>query len=1115
MLKKIFSTLIVLVFLTLLAGGGTLYWLVVLNPGSEIEPENIQKILGKESPVFFRDGQTRLGVFFDQAHRQYVSIEDIPKNFINALVASEDNRFFSHFGFDIFGIIRAAVKNYQAGKVIQGGSTLTQQTAKNLFKRSGRSYKAKLKELLYALRLEYRYPKEKIFEFYANQFYVSGNGHGLGVAARYYFDKPVDQLTLLECAFIAGSVKRPNYYNPFIKKSGKAVAASHKRAATRVRYVLNKMLELELISSQQYRDAIESDISFNKGKMGFALDYVMEMVKNAVSSQEVLDAMEEHGIDNLATAGLRVITTVDQELQETTLFSLRQELSRLDVRLRGYDRGEVQEELAQTDYKGDLFIKEKAFLFGTIKEISGLAEKQLAIKVDFGLKLGTGIIFSTGVKRLLTAWVKGKKNPWSEVSEGDLDSFLEELVEGDKVWVSVRKLGLDGSVDLELERFPKLQGGALVLEDGLIRSMAGGIENRFFNRAIYARRTMGSAFKPLVYAAALQLGWNTTDLLQNKRDIFVFQSKSYFPRPDHKNENKEVSMSWAGVRSENLASVWLLYHLLDYLEPNRFIDVCKQLQFYPRVLDGEEEPYRSYRARIRDRYGIVINQAVLRKAAFYAAVKNLRTDFMFENRLPEYETMNELHYGLDFPKFSEEIDLELEKEELKDYQIKELLLRKNLLADNYLSLLELQKEFRRYQAELADPWNEFDTFVSSELPGARLYYDPVKQFYSFESPERNVVHLQPVDRSKLQEFIFRQDMAGQKKFWSEIRLNSKISNAALTILTKQIDREFDRLKALPPYSIEVLSVVQDFRILVGMHYLIGFGKEAGIRSKLEPVLSFPLGSNVVTLLETVRLYQALVTGEVSLSGKNEENQDLLCIIDRIESDEGIVLFRPKRRHRQLLAKESRLALGHLLENVVKFGTGRYADKHVRVSGKDEGISADFQGLDFSIPILGKTGTANRYTNASFFGYLPGLAPRGDGMVIDGGFTVGVYVGFDKNKAMRKRATRITGSSGALPTWSNIVNGLLNTEGYRKSLDPVDLSFYGLSLKRDELGQHNLKVSAAKGGKLLVPISLVDEKDRYQQSILTFGTITSEKKFNPSRKFVPFWGSDEYLVEKDL
>ena len=119
-----------------MAGG--LYWTVVREPGEEIEIENIRRILGKESHVFYSDGKTRLGVFFDTAHRQYVAYDEIPEVFVNALVASEDDRFFEHIGFDIVGISRALIKNLEAGRVVQGGSTLTQQTAKNLFRRSER-----------------------------------------------------------------------------------------------------------------------------------------------------------------------------------------------------------------------------------------------------------------------------------------------------------------------------------------------------------------------------------------------------------------------------------------------------------------------------------------------------------------------------------------------------------------------------------------------------------------------------------------------------------------------------------------------------------------------------------------------------------------------------------------------------------------------------------------------------------------------------------------------------------------------------------------------------------------------------------------------------------------
>jgi penicillin-binding protein 1A len=410
MLKKIALFLFFVVVLALCGAGGWLYWAVVLEPGEEIQAENIKNILGRESQVFYSDGVTKLGVFFDTSHRQYVSYGEIPANFVNALIASEDDRFFDHIGFDVVGITRAMIKNIEAGKFIQGGSTLTQQTAKNLFKRTNRDLEAKLKELLYALRLEYHYSKEEIFEFYANQFYVSGNGHGLGVAARYYFDKTPSELTLVECAFIAGSVKRPNYYNPFRKKTEQGVALARERARERLQYVLGRMHELGMIDNFAYNKALAADIEFKNGKVGFALDYAMEMVRDAVSSNEVLSALEDHGISNIATSGARVITSIDRGLQTQTLAALREELSRLDVRLRGYEREEVQGELQALEYTGDSALEKGAFIFGEIIAIEGKG-KDVQIEVALDKKLGTGVIEAEGLQKILTAWVKYRDKP--------------------------------------------------------------------------------------------------------------------------------------------------------------------------------------------------------------------------------------------------------------------------------------------------------------------------------------------------------------------------------------------------------------------------------------------------------------------------------------------------------------------------------------------------------------------------------------------------------------------------------------------------------------------------------------------------------------------------------
>lgn len=1107
MLKKLFILVTITCIIVVAALLGTVYRLVVVEPGAEIKIENIHQILGKESHVFYSDGKTKLGVFFDTAHRQYVTYSDIPPNFVNAMVASEDNRFFTHFGFDVVGIGRAMIKNIQAGRVVQGGSTLTQQTAKNLFKRTERSVEAKLKELIFALRLEYYYPKEKIFEFYANQFYVSGNGHGLGVAARYYFDKTPNELSLIECAFIAGSVKRPNYYNPFIKKTEQASELARSRAKTRLKYVLDKMQDLGMIDVFTYHETLNLEIEFKNGKVGYDLDYAMELVRDAVSSTEVLDALEGYEITNIATSGVRVITSVDKVLQENTLAILRGELSRLDVRLRGYERKEVQAELTNVDYDGDSVLQQGAFLFGHIENIEGEG-KNIRIKVSLDKQLGQGVIDTEGLSGLVMARLKWQKNRWSETEKGDQAKLVSELQPGDKVWVSVREVTVNEPAMLDLQKYPQVQGGALVIKDGAIKAMAGGTDNRFFNRAIQARRPMGSAFKPLVYTAALQLGWNSADNLNNRRNIFVYHDQPYFPRPDHVSPHDWVSMSWAGVHSENLASVWLLTHLCDQLTTQQLSEVAGMVGLGPRKVDGDEEPYRSYRARIRDQYGIQINRDVLRSTAYRLAIFNLETDFIFDGMMREYELLKDLPYGLNFDAFSKDIDKELDeqKTKLKEYEVTELRLRKALLANHYLLLEQLRKELTTYRS-LIEPVAGFGEAGFFDSTGSvSLYFDRLSGEFHFTNKKGGNDRLVKMDPDELRNHLAWLGDGERSRFWASIKLNGALTVAAFDKVAEQVEYEYQKLNDELPYSIEVLSKVEDFRITVGLYYLIRFADQLGIKSSLEPVLSFPLGSNVVTLLEATRMYEGLVSGQVTTLGdsEQEESNDSMAILDRIESAEGEILFQPKLVKKQIVDRKVSLAIGNVLENVVKFGTGRAADKEVKFRDDGQETGARIADLNLSVPLLGKTGTSNRYTNASFFGYLPGIAENGVAMTIRDGYAIGVYVGFDNNDSMRRNSSRISGAAGALPTWSGIANVLLQEQHYASRLDPVDLSFYGLGIKRDDLGQMNVGVEPELGGRVKEPVVQVSDMARSQPSILTFGRKSDSGRFIVERNFQPFW-----------
>jgi len=195
--------------------GVVIYAMVYFGDDSSLKKSTILARINEETSIFCEDGVTPIGSFFTNEHRRYVTIDELPAHTINALVAAEDKNFFKHNGVDPTAIFKAFLDGLKSGH-FRGGSTLTQQTVKNILDRWEYSLQRKVREAIASLQLERLYSKKQILEFYFNQFHVSGNGSGIGIAAKYYFNKEVRDLNLIESAFIAGSVKGPSKYDPFI-----------------------------------------------------------------------------------------------------------------------------------------------------------------------------------------------------------------------------------------------------------------------------------------------------------------------------------------------------------------------------------------------------------------------------------------------------------------------------------------------------------------------------------------------------------------------------------------------------------------------------------------------------------------------------------------------------------------------------------------------------------------------------------------------------------------------------------------------------------------------------------------------------------------------------------
>ena len=1068
--------------------GGVLYWLIVWAPGSAIQQQSIEKILAMESPVYYRDGKNKVGVFFEQDHRQYVPFAQIPKDFVNSIVAAEDHAFFEHNGVDILGVMRAMVSNIMAGRVVQGGSTLTQQTAKNLFKRKDRSLAAKLKELLYAWRLEYRYPKEKILEFYANQFYVSGNGRGLGVAARYYFDKSASELDLLECAFIAGSVKRPNFYNPFIKKEDGAAAIARQRAKERVKYVLNQMYKMELIDAAQYQQEVRREIPFRQGQMYYSLNTVMDLVKMGLAEPEIEEELSRHGIDNVATSGIRIFTTVEKDIQESAFYSMRKELSRLDTRLSGYDREALQAVYRKLPLAMGMELQRGGFPVGRVVKID--LEKFVVTVAFDEQETVLGNIDRQGLANLVLPLVRYQRNAWAELGQKDLVDFLKKMKEGDLVYVSVRDVdSISGEFILDLEKYPQLQGGIIAFKEGTIRAMVGGNDNKYFNRAVMAKRSMGSVIKPLVYLAAVQLGWNNIDVLNNQRNVFVYQGQPYFPRPDHHSALTGVSMSWAGVHSENLASVWLLYHLCDQLLPAQFDEVVERVGLGPQ----RDESYQEYRVRLRDEYGVVVNREALLQAAFDKAVVAVEPDLLFEGKLDEHEALNTFHYGADFDEL-----LQVNEEELltakagnDDKDAEEAETRKAILKRNLLRYQQLQQGL----AQLAASW-DFLGF-GDDIP---LYFVPASGRYVYAESEP-ASDWQKISLVQLQGILQALPVAGRQQFWDGVYLEGLLTPVTLGLIRDAVQKEYDLLTALPPYGKEVLFQVRDFKVLVGLTYLTKLCRALGIESKLDPVLSFPLGSNVISLLEVAKAYEGIRSGNVYRRGREDAGEGL-ALIDRIEDLDGDVIYEPKQTVEAIAGKKASLAVTDILRNVVRFGTGRYAGREVRLHSHDPLKEEQLAALDLTVPVYGKTGTANRFTNAAFAGFIPGVGEDGVLTLADG-YVLTSYVGYDDNASMKRNSTQLSGASGALPLWVRLANIIFLERDYAAVMDLADFSFAAVSevpISYEKIGQIEIAVSDELGG--------LPAPSGNGALVTTFGSRTLEGEMIPARFFKPFWDTEE-------
>ncbi|QPJ63112.1 MAG: PBP1A family penicillin-binding protein [Candidatus Nitronauta litoralis] len=494
--------------------------------------------------------------------RIIVPLKTIPKLLKQATLAVEDSNFYSHFGIDPKAIFRAFLTNIQAGHVVEGGSTITQQLSKTLFLSSERSLERKIREAILSVRMELVFSKDEILEMYLNNIYYGHGSYGVEAAARTYFGKSVKDLTLVQCAALAALPKAPNNYSPY---------RYPEKSLKRRTHVLKRMVIMENITPEEREAALKAPLQLGEiTNMLNKAPYFVEHIRQFLQ--------ENYGSNKLYRDGLNVYTTLNLPYQEIATAAVQKGLLEADKRY-GY-RGPI----SSVDLDGgreaimNSLDQYNKFKEGHIPESGDLVHAVVLqvfpkeVDVDLGFAEGSIALEKMNWARKPNIRLDGR---WARIKNAH-----QALKPGDLVQVRLLNQNQDGDWALALEQTPEVQGGLISLNPltGQILSMVGGydFQESQFNRAIQAIRQPGSAFKPIIYTAALQEGYTPASIIidapvifNEKEDTFDkwkpvnFEEKFYGP----------TSIRTALTHSRNVVTI----KLLQNTGVQKAIDLARQM----------------------------------------------------------------------------------------------------------------------------------------------------------------------------------------------------------------------------------------------------------------------------------------------------------------------------------------------------------------------------------------------------------------------------------------------------------------------------------------------------------------------------------------------------------
>lgn len=530
-------------------------YIIIKNAQEQLPSVTVLKDIQLQTPLRIFSADNKLMAEFGEKRRIPVSLDNVPKDLINAVIAIEDNRFYEHSGVDLIGLGRAAVKLIVSGDKLQGGSTITMQVARNFFLSREKTYLRKINEILLATKIEQELTKNEILLLYLNKIFFGYRSYGVAAAAQTYYGKDLMQLTLAESAMIAGLPKAPSSINPISNPTAAVIRRDH---------VLSRMLHYGYITENQYQEAIKQPDRALRHEVSVELNapYVTEMVRQAL--------VKRWG-DDVYTAGLQIHTTIDSRLQNYANLATRSAIIKYEQR-HGYN-GPIDNWGAPNKSTLESWVTK-------LRNIPHAVDLEPAVVIhvtdliaqdEFTVN-NSNIQVITGYNEIITipweglAWAR-KKIKGSTLLDRKPKTASDIVNLGDviKIWRDPNRN------QWILSQSPEIEAALISMDPktGKILALTGGYDftKSKFNRVTQAYRQAGSSLKPFIYSAALEKGFTTASIFNDAPIVINDPEQESLWRPQNSTQEfyGPTRLRTALVKSRNLVSIRLLQAIgIDY-----------------------------------------------------------------------------------------------------------------------------------------------------------------------------------------------------------------------------------------------------------------------------------------------------------------------------------------------------------------------------------------------------------------------------------------------------------------------------------------------------------------------------------------------------------------------